>query len=710
MQNADIIRIETNTTELVIRGEIDKIAEILYFGQKSLMSTPEWQNIPAAGPLYPTDGDIWRREAAMHVYRNGFPATVRLRYRGYNKVDNQVVEIYLYDPVLLLKVTVIYQVFESSDILVQKVAITNTGSEPLLFSGVASCYLPIIWEQTMVTTLQGSWANEMNVSSHELVSGIYSFGETCGTRTTRFANPSCILSEGYTSLQETAGACIGGHLSWSGNWRIAIEKGVEEAPALIAGIHPQTQHLILNPSAAWTTPEWNFCYSEAGMQHVSQEFHRWIRNNRLREGNTTRAVVLNSWEAAYFSFTENSIISMIESAAKLGVEQFVLDDGWFGTEFPRDSDSAGLGDWEINRNKLPGGLTALITAAKKAGIAFGIWVEPEMVNPKSRLYQDHPDWIVNAPGYEPIHERNQFILDLTKGEVQAYIKHFLDKLIQENPGIRYIKWDCNRHMNGYNSAAVQANGEERDSHNDVQRDYIEAYALAVQSIFSYISETYPDIILQNCASGGGRVELQTLSHAHEFWTSDNTDALQRISIQWGTSYFFPAIAMANHVSSKENHITKRPIPLSFRLAVAMAGRLGFELPPQSLDPQEIELVKKYIDFYKKVRRIIHTGDLYRIVSPLEHTYAVISFVSTDKNEAVVFGWMCDYKRGHYKSPVRLPGLFAEKNYRLYSVGDDPEKYEEISGHRLLTAGIKLPLETAFASAVYYLKAEDLCQQ
>jgi alpha-galactosidase len=388
---------------------------------------------------------------------------------------------------------------------------------------------------------------------------------------------------------------------------------------------------------------------------------------------------------------------MISDAASLGVEIFVLDDGWFGNKYPRNNDKAGLGDWQVNTSKLPKGIGHLVDYAAKENIKFGIWVEPEMVNPKSELAEQHPDWIVSRPHREPILMRQQLLLDLSNPDVQEFVFKTVDDILTENPEIAYVKWDANRHVQNWGSSWLPA---------DQQSHFVIDYTRGLYSVYERLNTKHPDVIFQVCSSGGGRVDYGSLPFHHEFWTSDNTDAWSRIYQQWNTSQFYPAIAMASHVSANPNHQTKHVTPLKARFDVSMTGRLGMELQPADMTPEELKYSKKAIKTYKRIRHIVHQGDLYRINSPYRGNRAALMYVTPAKDQAIVFGYVTRFHSRNDYMTVKLKGLKPDKSYKVTEINkEDPQKKlftgsgKTFSGDYLMKRGVQLKIRLLHESAM-----------
>ena len=412
-------------------------------------------------------------------------------------------------------------------------------------------------------------------------------------------------------------------------------------------------------------------------------------------------ILLNSWEGVYFNINQEGMDQMMADIASMGGELFVMDDGWFGTKYQRNSDNAALGDWTVDKRKLPEGIEGLLRDAKKNGVKFGIWIEPEATNTKSELYEKHPEWIVNAPNRQPATGRGgtQLMLDLGNPEVQDFVFGVVDNLMTKYPEIAYIKWDANM--------GIQSHGSTYLTKDNQSHLYIN-YHRGFEKVCQRIRAKYPDLIIQACASGGARANWGVLPYFDEFWVSDNTDALQRIYMQWGTSYFFPAIAMASHISSKPNHQTFRTIPIKFRIDVAMSGRLGMEIQPKNMTDEEKELCRKAIAEYKQIRPVVQFGDIYRLVSPYDRLgVASLMYTSEAKDKAVFYWWKTETFVNQHLPRVKMAGLDRAKTYRVHEldrIDNNPLKFEgkTFSGAFLMDTGLEIP----YTHDVNYNKLND----
>ena len=418
-------------------------------------------------------------------------------------------------------------------------------------------------------------------------------------------------------------------------------------------------------------------------------------------GNTPRKILLNSWEGVYFDINQQGMEQMMTDIASMGGELFVMDDGWFGEKYPRNTDNAALGDWTVDSRKLPEGISSLIKGAEKNGIKFGIWIEPEMTNTVSELYEKHPEWILKAPERNPVTGRGgtQLVLDLSNPEVQDFVFGVVDKLMTENPQIDYIKWDANMGIQNHGSNYLT-----KDNQSHLYIDFHRGF----EKVCQRIRDKYPNLTIQACASGGGRANYGYLPYFDEFWVSDNTDALQRIYMQWGTSYFFPAIAMASHISAAPNHQTFRTIPLKYRIDVAMSGRLGMEIQPKNMTDEEKNLCRKAISEYKTIRPIVQLGDIYRLVSPYDKLgVASLMYTSPEKEKAVFYWWKTETFVNQHLPRVKMAGLDAVKNYRIHElnrIDNEPLPFEGkvFSGNFLMNNGLEIP----YTHKVDYHKLND----
>jgi alpha-galactosidase len=627
-----------------------------------------------------------------------------------HKIDDNRLEtvITLRDKLHNLQVQLHYLTYIAEDIIECWTVFTNNESGAVTLHDYASFELALS-NQTAdyhLTTFFGLWEREASVQQEKLTFGKKTIENNFGTWSSFGFNPSFMLSTEGKS-HEDHGEVISGAYAWTGSWRmdfnynfnkLAHDRIQRQLLTISSTNQTVAADYHLNQRESLTTPKFILNYSAQGIGQISRNFHRWSRQYSLRDGDKPRPVILNSWEGAQFDFNEDVLIDMMDGLVKMGGEMFVLDDGWFGEhEFARDSIYSGLGDWQVNRTKLPKGLDYLIEQAKERGLAFGIWFEPEMVNPNSQLFNQHPEWVIKQPERDNILYRQQLVLDLSNPEVQTHVYQSVAKTLELHPGITYIKWDCNRSFTNFGSQYLS-----KDKQSHLWFDYVQG----LYAVYQRIEKNFPQVILQVCASGGGRIDFGALKYHHEFWASDNTDALQRVYIQWGLSHIYPAIACANHVSICPNHQTGRSLPLKFRFDVAMSGRLGLELRPSDLPEKSLAFVNDAVTSYKAIRHAVATGDLYRIMSPYSSDYSILSYLCNNEGKLVLFAYKLKHLLGQLMPMVKLKGINPEKNYRIEEINlyeKQPPHCQQnglvMSGKDLMSKGLRVNLIEEYDSAV-----------
>lgn len=536
----------------------------------------------------------------------------------------------------------------------------------------ASASVPFTRSNNYLTQFHGGWGSESYMTEEKLPDGQTVIADKAGLRNAFGSNPGFMISiDGKPA--ENAGEVFGCNLLWSGNYKTRIEASANRLN-VISGINDDTSLYSLVPGETFSTPEFVMTFSKDGKGGVSRAFHKWARLYAIANGDKLRDVLLNSWKGVYFNVNQETMDQMMGDIASLGGELFVMDDGWFGDKYPRDNDKSSLGDWMVCEKKLPQGIGGLTQSARRNGIKFGIWIEPEMANTKSELYEKHPDWVLQHTN-RPLRQGRggtQVVLDLCNPKVQDFVFGVTDKLLSENPEIAYIKWDCNADIMNYGSLYLPK---------DKQSELYVRYHRGLHKVLDRIRAKYPDVTIQLCASGGGRVGYGLLPWFDEFWTSDNTDAYQRLFIQWSDSHFYPAIAMASHVSASPNHQTGREVPIKFRFDVAMSGRLGMEIQPKNMSDREKEFSKRAIEAYKSVRPVIQLGDQYRLISPYDKgAMAALMYADETKDHAVLFVYRTDYLNGQAMPKVRLDGVDENKNYRIKDLTPlNPSKPSNLNG-------------------------------
>lgn len=685
--------ISTSNTSLLISATRDEKAKIQYYGSR--INASEIPSVYDCGlafkaDSYPTFGLNTPGEKAMTVTHADGNMSLDLvvdEVKQYNTEDGNLTEIWMRDRVYPFALKQVFKAYKGSDIISTWVEVTNHAKRPITLYRFASVFLPIHRGDNWLTHFHGAWGAEHTMDEERLTNGQKVISNKDGLVNTETDNPSFMLSMDGKPQEET-GHILGGTLAWSGTYLIKVDVRNKRIN-VSAGINEENSHYILEPKETFVTPEFAMTYSTTGKGGVSRAFHRWTRQYKLNQGNIPHDILLNSWEGVYFKVNQEKMDQMMEDFAALGGELFVMDDGWFGNKYPRNNGSSSLGDWEVCKEKLPGGIEALISSAQKHHIKFGIWIEPEMTNTKSELFEKHPEWVLQVKGRPLSTGRGgtQVVLDLTNPEVQDFVFSVVDNLMTSYPEIAYMKWDDNCALLDYGSNYLLPH---KQSHL-----YIE-YQKGLIKALQRIRTKYPNLVIQACAGGGGRVNYGLLPYFDEFWTSDDTDALQRIYLQWGVSNFYPAIAMGAHVSADKNHQTGRRIPLKFRFDVAMSGRLGMEMQPKNMTEADKDFAKRAIAAYKDIRPIVQFGDLYRLISPYDNRgIASLMYVTPQKDEAVFYAYKITHFINMVIPKVRMNGLDANKMYRLTDLTPTSEKHvcrfheKIISGRILMEEGLSL---------------------
>ena len=622
--------------------------------------------------------DRWERRSVSDTAPNG------------EARQGEELTIFLTDPLYPVHVELHYFTYADVDMMEYWTVIRHDERRTVTLTQYANPVLPIHRDNVYCTHFTGSWAAEAQLSEHPLQPGTLLIQDKDGTRNagTR-RNEMLFALDG--PARENEGNVIATALLYSGNYRVIVDTDNTDYHYYMAGPSPDNAEYHLSRGETFTTPRTAVTYSTRGTNGASQNFHRWARSYQLRHGNAERMILLNSWEGVYFDINQEGMAQMMRDIKSMGGELFVMDDGWFGTKYPRLTDNCALGDWEVDVRKLPEGIDGLLRDAREAGVKFGIWIEPEMTNTVSELYEKHPEWVIKAPGREPVTGRGgtQLVLDLSNPAVQDYVFSIVDRLLSQWPDIAYIKWDANAPMMNHGSQYLSADDQ---SHLNI------AYHRGLIDVCQRIRAKYPDVVIQDCASGGSRVNYGLLPYFDEFWVSDNTDALQRIYMQWGTSYFYPAIAMASHISAVPNHAVFRTTSLKFRCDVAMSGRLGMEIQPKNMSDEEKALCRRAIDDYKLVRKTVQHGDLFRLNSPYDDDLqAALMYVSPEKEEAVFFWYKLETMKNQHLPLVRMAGLRPDALYtvtELNRIDNSPLPFEgkTFSGAFLMNHGLQLPAD------------------
>ena len=713
---AEKVSVNTKGMSLVLDVENGKPAQYLYFGTR--LNNADLQNLKVADngrmDAYPAYGLNTPAEAAIAMrHSDGNLSTALLATGSDVKAEGNatVTTIHLKDPVYHLKVDLKYRTYSDVDMIEAWTEIQNGEKGTVTLTTFASAMLPIRRGDVWMSHLSGTWANEGQLSHEKLQPGEFVIRNNDGTRNSHTDHGEVMFSLNGKG-QENTGDVIGAALVYSGNYKLKTVTDDTEYHYFFAGINEQNSEYHLKKGETFKTPALALTYSTEGLSGASRNFHKWGRKYILAHGDKERDILLNSWEGVYFDINQKGMDQMMADIHGMGGELFVMDDGWFGQKYPRKTDNCALGDWVVDTEKLPDGIEGLLRDAKKNGVKFGIWIEPEMTNSVSELYEKHPDWVIKAPKRDAVLGRGgtQLVLDLSNPKVQDFVFGVVDNLLTKYPEIAYIKWDANM--------AIMNHGSQYLPMADQSHLYI-AYHQGFAKVIDRIRAKYKDVVIQCCASGGGRANWGMLRGFDEFWVSDNTDALQRIYMQYGTSYFFPAIAMASHISAVPNHTVFRTTSLKYRIDVAMSGRLGMEIQPKNMTDEEKALCKKAISEYKEIRPVVQFGDLYRLVSPYDNQgLSSIMYVSEAKDKAVFYWWKIANFYNVHLPLVKMAGLEANKLYKVREldvIDNKPLDCEgkSYSGKYLMEHGLEMPYtnevdwgkKTDWSSRVLYLEAQ-----
>ena len=549
---------------------------------------------------------------------NGLPHT-------YISEKNAVktLKITLRDELLSSEIVLTYSIYRDFPIITRSSSITNNGDDDLTLERFLSFSMDINQKKYELLHLSGAWARERNIVTNTINQNKITIDSKRGASSSN-NNPFIALKE--NGADEFKGEYIGVNLVYSGNFVAGVEKDHYNHIRLNMGINPFNFSWVLEKGESFTAPEVVMCYSDSGLNKMSQNYHKFYQNHLIRGEwqHKARPILINNWEATYFDFNEEKILQIAKKAKELGVELFVLDDGWFGS---RNGDTAGLGDWWSNLDKLESGVEGLSKKVEELGLKFGLWFEPEMVNPDSDLYRTHPEWALSIQNRKPTLSRNQLTLDLGRDEVVEYLFEKISNILK-NSKISYIKWDMNRNMTDVWSGVLEGKRQGEAAHR---------YILGVYKLMEKITTAFPEILFESCAGGGNRFDPGMLYYMPQIWTSDNTDAVERLKIQYGTSVVYPVSAMGAHVSAVPNHQTGRVTSINTRAHVAFFGAFGYELDLNEITPKEMEEVKKQIIFFKENRELLQFGTFYRIESPFEGEFQNISWamVNKDQSEAIL---------------------------------------------------------------------------
>ncbi len=650
---------------------------------------------------YPTLGTGDYRNSALVLRGHDESECCDLRYAGYEiregkyeleglpavyagEKEAQTLKIVLEDNVSKVRVQLLYGVLEDEDIITRSVKITNYGTACVVVEKAASACLDFITGQYDLLSFYGRHTMERNLQRIRIGHGSHSIGSRRGTSSHQY-NPAVIVAEKNTT--ENTGDCYGMVFVYSGNFLCEAEQDQFDQTRVLMGLQSDLFHYPLESGQTLEIPETIMCYSDRGFGDLSVKYHRCIRNhicNGARSRRTTgmqgngssetgfvpRPVLVNSWEAAYFNFTGETIVELAREAAGLGIDMVVMDDGWFGK---REDDNSGLGDWQVNEKKLGCSLGELVRRVNAEGVKFGIWIEPEMISEDSDLYREHPDWAMQNPGRNPARGRNQLVLDFSREDVREHIFDQICRVLDQG-NIEYIKWDMNRSVTDFYSV------ENRQGR--VSYDFV----TGLYDFMEKLLARYPKLMIEGCSGGGGRFDAGMMYYTPQIWCSDNTDALDRLRIQYGTSFFYPMSTVSAHVSAVPNHQTGRITSLRTRGIVAMTGAFGYELSLSRLSAEEKEEIREQIRQYKEFEPLISTGDYYRLSNPFEDACASWMFVSADRKQILLHVVILENHGNMTVNYVRLKELLPDAVYEEAASG------KCYCGSALMQAGIPIPVE------------------
>lgn len=703
------IQIETQSTALILKAAKNGLLYQSYLGTKlkgnseyNVLSKENTKSFVTndGNPLlnlrhraYPTYGTDNLFESAIRMTHNDGNPSLELTYVSHyvKEIDANTTEtiIKLKDQAYPVEVTLHYKAFYNENVIEQWTEIQHHEKKPIMLYNYASSMLHFDADHYWLTQFHGDWAKEVRMQESELTSGTKVIDSKLGVRTNMYQTPVFFLSLN-SKANENSGELVAGTIAWSGNFKLAFELDNKNSLRISSGINPFASEYSLQPGKIFTTPSFIYTFSNKGKGQASRNLHAWARKYGIKDGEKSRLTLLNNWETTFFNFDEKKLTDMFTDSKTLGVDMFLLDDGWFGNKHPRSGDKSGLGDWQATKTKLPNGIGFLIQEAEKAGVKFGIWIEPEMVNPKSELYEKHPDWVLKLPNRPENYYRNQLVLDLCNPQVQDFVFKTVDDIMQTNSGVAFFKWDCNRMM----TSAYSTYLKDQQSHLFIE------YTNGLYKVLDRIKTKYPNLPMMLCSGGGGRTDYGFLKYFTEFWASDNTDPYNRVFIQWGYSQFFPAFSICNHVTSWGNQSIK------FKTDVAMMGKLGFDINVKELKEKELKYCQDAVANYKRLSSIIWHGDMYRIISPYDESRAVLMYVDDAKSKAVLFSYTLHPLYDPQYNSVRFQGLDPNKTYKVEEINlmsEGKKTLEEsgdcFTGNYLMNVGLRVSSSKVETSVV-----------
>ena len=678
-QEKKTVRVTTDQTDLVLqvnpKGRLYQVylgdrllheqdADLLpwnqYAGSDGSISTRGYEAYAASG------GEDYFEPAVAITHADGNQTT----YLYYKSHRQQAVPggtetiIELADDKYPVEVTLHYVAYPQENVIKAWSEIRHSEKKPIHLWRYSSTMLYFNAASYYLTNYHSDWACEGKPVVQQLQFGKKVVDTKLGSRAAMQSEPFFEL--GFDGpARENEGRVMLGTIGWTGNFRFTFDVDNTGTLRVIPGINPYASYYELKPGTTFTTPEFVFTLSNEGVGQASRNLQAWALRHQLKDGMGDRMTLLNNWENTGFNFNQQSLAQLMKDAKDLGVDMFLLDDGWFANKYPRANDRAGLGDWEATKDKLPEGVPGLVKAAKEAGVKFGIWVEPEMVNPKSELFEKHPDWAITLPQRETYYYRNQLVLDLSNPKVQDYVYGVIDGLMTENPDIAYFKWDCNSPITNIYSHYLE------DRQGNLYIDHVRG----LYNVLSRIRQKYPSLPMMLCSGGGARLDYEALKYFTEFWCSDNTDPYERLYIQWSMSKFFPAKAMSSHVTNWNGRAS-----IKFRMDVCSMCKLGFDINLKSMPENDYKFLQQALRNYHQLKPVILDGCQYRLISPYETNHMALNYVAQDQSKAVLFAYDLHPR---YKEPlphVRLQGLDANAQYRVEEINLRPGEESRSAHH------------------------------
>lgn len=706
-----MIRISTDNTDLILQVAPNGRLYQSYLGDKllnenDLKNFSYYGNAGADGSVSPRGWEVYAGsgaedyfEPAVAVIHNDGNQSTILKYVSSesNAVDGGTeTVIRLRDEQYPVEATLYYVAYPKENVIKAWSEIKHQEKKPVVLFRYASVMLYFSNAGYYLTEFSGDWAKEVAMSSQPLRFGKKIIDTKLGSRAAMHAFPFFEL--GFNQpVSEHQGRVMLGTIGWTGNFQFTFEVDNAANLRVIPAINPFASDYELKANEVFKTPEFIFTFSNNGTGQASRNLHDWARNYQLKDGRGDRLTLLNNWENTGFRFNEQILSDLMKEAKNLGVDMFLLDDGWFANKYPRNDDRAGLGDWGVMRDKLPGGVPALVKAAKEAGVKFGIWIEPEMVNPKSELFEKHPDWVIHLPNRETYYFRNQLVLDLSNPKVQDFVFGVVDNLMTENPEIAFFKWDCNSPITNVYSPYLK---------NKQGQLYID-HVRGVYNVFERVKAKYPNVPMMLCSGGGARCDYEALKYFTEFWCSDNTDPIERLYIQWGFSQIFPAKSMCAHVTS-----WNKSTSVKFRTDVASMCKLGFDIGLKELADNELVYCQQAVANFKRLKPVILDGDQYRLVSPYDGNHMAVMYADKKQDKAVLYGYDIYPRYQEKMIPVKLQGLDAAKMYKVEEINLMPGKTSSfrdngkiLSGDYLMKVGLPVFTTSKTNSRVIEITAQ-----